>query len=140
MNNNDNFVEEAQLLDKDLANHTSISTLDENNILLSEHSPDNAFNNTLNRDLDAISNLAAEIAQGIITVPETSDAALNHENLLFEAEYSLDIDGNGHLSSSDYTLVNLYASFGGDARLFDAFLQSNSDVLLGAGATRTTGE
>jgi hypothetical protein len=54
---------------------------------------------------------------------------------------SLDIDGNGgELQSSDYTLINLYASFGNDAALFDALLQNNSDILLGADAIRDDGE
>ena len=52
---------------------------------------------------------------------------------------TLDIDGNGILESQDYTLINLYASFGGNAGLFDVFLQSYADVLLGEEATRKTG-
>ncbi|MEA5534475.1 Calx-beta domain-containing protein [Crocosphaera sp. XPORK-15E] len=53
---------------------------------------------------------------------------------------TLDIDGNGQLEPSDYTLINLYASFGNDPNLFDVFLGNNADVLLGQGATRTTGD
>lgn len=51
---------------------------------------------------------------------------------------TLDIDGNGLLESSDYTLIDLYASFGNNSGLFDVFLQSYSDVLLGEGAIRTS--
>ena len=53
---------------------------------------------------------------------------------------TLDIDGNGALGSSDYALINLYASFGNDPDLFNVFLANNADVLLGENPTLTTGE
>ena len=52
---------------------------------------------------------------------------------------TLDIDGNGLLEPQDYTLINLYASLGSNAGIFDIFLEQYSDVLLGEGATRNTG-
>ena len=61
-------------------------------------------------------------------------------NYLSSVENSLfDIDGNGTVETSDYTLLDLYGSFGADSTLLDTFLQQNEDVLLGEGATRTTG-
>jgi YD repeat-containing protein len=81
------------------------------------------------------------VAQDNVGYIEASPAQADTTTTVSVSETpTLDIDGNGQLESSDYTLINLYASFGSDPGLFDVFLQNNSDVLLGTDATRTTGE
>lgn len=169
MNYDDNFFNEEQLLEKEISNHGSSFTLDEKNILANTRSQETAFNDSLSKELETIPNLEQLISQEIITVPEDNQdsifsndrttgnltLSLDNQNSLTRSqaqgeitelnisnalEYSLDIDGNNKLESSDYSLINLYASFGGDAGIFDIFLQQNGDVLLGEGATRATGE
>jgi Domain of unknown function (DUF4347)/Bacterial Ig-like domain len=100
-----------------------------------------------------LTNLFQPIPNGTydVTVTATDKAGnpisdLGTEDLIIspdgnqDKDSNLDIDGNGKMESSDYTLINLYAGFGSDAALFDVFIEGNRDILLGTGATRVNGE
>lgn len=79
----------------------------------------------------------------IVTATDKAGNAVSDfgtEDLIISPNVNLDIDGNGKMQSSDYTLINLYAGFGSEAGLFDVFIEDNRDILLGTGATRVNGE
>lgn len=102
----------------------------------------------------------AELGNNTFTIPTTvtnpTNAAgepLNKEDIralqepIFETNRDsvnyqrpdLDIDGNGSVENSDYTLIDLYVVLGSDAEQFGFFLEDYPDILLGDRATRTTG-
>ncbi|MEA5534957.1 RHS repeat-associated core domain-containing protein [Crocosphaera sp. XPORK-15E] len=79
----------------------------------------------------------ADVLLGEGATRNTGDLLTNY--LTSSQDTLFDLDGNGTVETSDYTLLGLYGSFGDDADLLNIFLQQNADVLLGEDAERTTG-
>ena len=86
---------------------------------------------------DSLLQQYSDILLGEGATRTTGESITNYLNSIADSVF--DIDGNGAVQTSDYTLISLYGSIGNNPAIFDSLIQQNSDVLLGEDATRTTG-